>query len=75
MELNIAIVDDMKTDAVKLENFIRSYFFDNAHVLGRIDIYSSGEEMLKNFKPDLIHLVFMDIVMNEINGIDTAKQL
>lgn len=75
MELNIAIVDDTLPDIVRLENFVRSWFDESEHKLGGIASYSNGEEMLKSFEPKMFHVVFMDIIMSNIDGIQTARQL
>lgn len=42
-----------------------------------IVLYSSGEELLKELEEaeQLPHLVFLDILMGEINGIDTARKI
>lgn len=42
-----------------------------------IVLFSSGEELLREFEQmeQLPHLVFLDIMMGEINGIDTARQI
>ena len=79
MELNIAIVDDTLSDSVRLKSFIQSWFSENyapnSLQLGRVECYSSGEECLKNFEPRMLNIVFMDILMDKINGVETAKQL
>ncbi|MBQ7155202.1 MAG: response regulator transcription factor [Synergistaceae bacterium] len=75
MELNIAIVDDTLSDVVRLKNFIRNWSYGGACELGIIHSYASGEEMLKDFAPKVFQIVFMDIVMDKLNGIETARQL
>ena len=75
MDLNIAIVDDALSDVVRLENFVRNYFYRSEHKLAGISSYASGEDMLRNFEPKMFHIVFMDIIMGNINGVQTAQQL
>ena len=75
MELNIAVVDDTLSDVVRLKNFIRSWSYGSACELGIIKSYASGEEMLKDFAPKVFQIVFMDIIMDKLNGIETARQL
>ena len=74
-ELNIAIVDDTLSDIVRLESFIRSWLYGKEYKLGKIISYSNGEEMLKSFEPKMFHMVFMDIIMDNINGVQTAREL
>ncbi|MBQ4431293.1 MAG: response regulator transcription factor [Synergistaceae bacterium] len=75
MDLNIAVVDDTLPDIVRLENFVRSWFYGREHKLAGIASYANGEEMLKGFEPGMFQIVFMDIIMESINGIQTARQL
>ena len=75
MELNIAVVDDTLSDVVRLKNFIRNWSCGCACEVGIIQSYASGEEMLKDFVPKVFQIVFMDIIMNNLNGIETARQL
>ena len=75
MDLNIAIVDDTLSDIVRLENFVRGWFYGSEHKLAGISLYANGEEMLRNFEPKKFHIVFMDIIIGDINGVETAKQL
>lgn len=75
MELNIAIVDDTLSDIMRLENFVRNWFYGSEHKLAGISSYANGEEMLRNFEPKMFHIVFMDIIMEDINGVETAQQL
>ena len=75
MELNIAVVDDTSSDILRLKNFIHNWAYGSVHELGIIQYYTSGEEMLKDFSPKMFHIVFMDIIMRDINGVETAQQL
>ena len=75
MELNVAIVDDTLSDVLRLKNFIHNWAYGSVHELGIIQSYTSGEAMLKDFMPKLFHIVFMDIIMGEMNGVETAYQL
>ena len=75
MKLNIAIVDDLLSDSLRLKSFIQGYFHNSEHDLNNLISYSSGEELLKDFEPEKFHVVFMDIIMNKINGVQTARQL
>ena len=75
MELNIAVVDDTFSDVVRLQNIIRNWSYGSACELGVIQTYANGEEILKDFTPKVFQIVFMDIIMDKLNGIETARQL
>lgn len=73
--MNIAIVDDNMTDSARLRSFIRNWFGAGKHSLSSVLTYSSGEDMLRNFVPGTLQIVFMDILMGDLNGIETARKL
>ena len=75
MKLNIAVVDDILCEILKLENFIKNYFRESTHELGLLNSFTSGEELLKDFEPKKFHIVFTDIIMKDVNGIETARLL
>jgi len=71
--MNIIICDD---DILFLERFRERLesFLTERQILYKIDMLSSGEELLEHdiLKTDLI---FLDIEMGEINGLETARVL
>lgn len=71
--LKIAICDDMQSERNLIISFLSEYFDINGMV-AQIDEYSSGESFL-NSNVSLYDLVFMDIFMDGINGMETAKRL
>ncbi len=69
--LNICICDD----EIKYINEIKSILIDTIINYDYIiDTYLSGEELLSSCKKN-IDILFIDIEMKEINGIDTVKEL
>ena len=72
--LNIAIVDDSQRDAEKLQRIAGKWFSEN-HGGTEIKIFNDGSEILKNFEAGKFNIVFMDIIMNTITGIETAECL
>lgn len=70
--MNIAICDDDKDFRDFLENSLRNYF-NEKNILLNIFQFSSGEELLK--EELLFDLVFLDVEMENINGIETGKEL
>ena len=75
MELRIAIVDDLLMDRDRLEKQIRVWAVKQKHTITELKKYTKGEEILQEYEPGKFSLVFMDIVMGELNGIETAAKL
>lgn len=67
--MRVAIVDDLRADGVALYGLLTA----RLPSLTYVDVYDSGERFLDStVKYDL---VFLDIVMAEMNGIETARRL
>ena len=75
MRLNIAVVDDTRLDSEKLSRSIHRWFTENAGNPQTVTCFRDGESLLKAFKPDKFQMVFMDILMNNLNGIQAAQKL
>ena len=78
MEINIAVVDDRRHDTEKLQKAIHKWFSENHyhdHTLKNITCFSNGEAVLRDFMPGKFNIVFMDIIMDGMNGIETSKKL
>ena len=71
--IKIAICDDLDSERTLLLNYLTEYL-DINDILADIDQYSSGEGFL-NSDYKSYNLIFMDIFMSGINGMETAKKL
>lgn len=71
--IKIAICDDLNSERTLLLNYLTEYL-DINNILADIDQYSSGEGFL-NSDYKSYNLIFMDIFMSGINGMETAKKL
>ena len=67
-----ALIDDTSTDREKLHSILTEYA---AHHSGEMILhcFSSGEDFLKNYRPCQYAAVFLDIYMEGMTGLDTAK--
>ena len=72
---NIAVVDDRRRDSEKLQQSIHKWFADNHEAQRSVSCFNDGLSLLRIFEPEKFHIVFMDIVMDKISGIDTARRL
>ena len=72
-QMKIAVCDDNDRDRAGICSLINTYLdLHNLHI--KIDQFSSGEAFLAG-EPGNYGLVFMDITMKGINGIDTIRRL
>ena len=81
--MKIAIVDDRAEDRAALEECIRAWYEekkssggpageDASCVIGHFD---SAEDFLPAFRKDGCDIAFLDIIMDEMNGIELAKKM
>ena len=72
--MNIALVDDDAADRVRLEEILKEY--DSLHQLDmRLEQFSGGEELLRGYAPFRYTVIFLDIYMDGISGIDAARKI
>ena len=72
--MKIAVVDDLKEDRNLLLDLLRQ-FFDRYDFKTEYDEFCCAVDFLKTLKPDAYDLVFLDIFMEGMNGMDAARIL
>lgn len=72
--MRIAVVDDFQKDRDGLALWIEEYIKEKK-VNGELFGYPGGEEFLKDFSSGRFQVVFLDIYMNGMNGMETAKRI
>lgn len=75
MALRIAITDDLNSEREKLSSAIVAPFEKVGLEIGNIDEYTSGEALLKQFSAGKYDLLFLDIYMGGMSGVETAKRI
>lgn len=70
--MNIAIIEDSKQELEHISDLIQTYF-SKRHIFRTIDTYSDGESFVEHWKSKSYDLIFMDIMMNGLSGIDVAR--
>ena len=72
--LNIALCDDLMQDRVKLQKDIAAYFADKAEKAD-VTAFESGDELLAAIEKKSFHIVFLDVYMEGISGVETSQRL
>lgn len=73
--MKIAITDDIYEDADRIRHAVQEYADINNIMLSEVKIFTGGEELLSEFAAGSFDVIFLDIYMNGINGIDTARRI
>lgn len=75
-KMRIAIVDDLTDDLKALECDITRWAQENRIALAPPPaLFDSGEAFLEKFQKGLYDIIFLDIYMNGITGMDTARHI
>ena len=72
--LKIAICDDLKTDTNLIFQLLAQYEAENT-IRFQIDTFSDGQAFMKAFQKDLYDIIFLDIYIDDILGIDVAREI
>ena len=75
MDLHIAVVDDFPPDQERIGECIDRYFSDRRNQTVRVGRFSNAEGFLKAYRKGEYQLMFLDIVMGEMNGLDLAERI
>ncbi|PHV72213.1 hypothetical protein CS063_01690 [Sporanaerobium hydrogeniformans] len=76
--MEIAIVDDLKEERILIKNLADKYFKERKErydVTPHFEEFKNGEDFLKSYAPGKYQLVFLDIYMDKLTGIDVAKRI
>nr|WP_294524814.1 LytTR family DNA-binding domain-containing protein [uncultured Blautia sp.] len=72
--MNIALIDDMPQALTHTQELIRQ-FASSCNMDFSITCYSSSEELLADFTPHKYSILFIDIYMDGLTGIEAAQQI
>lgn len=74
-ELWIAVCDDLEEERLSLIRMIRNWGKSRGRTV-RITPFSSGDELLDACqRPGIYHILFLDVFMPGLTGVDTARRL
>ena len=74
--MKIAVIDDSAQDLSAEIDYLTTYISNNYHGLSdnlKINGFQSAADFLNSFECNKFDLIILDIVMEEMNGIDVAK--
>lgn len=72
--MNIAVIDDDKKSAQQIKTMLKSFAEEKLFWLD-IKLFHSGEDFMAAFEPNGFNIIFMDIYMDKMSGIETAKAI
>ncbi|MBQ7487308.1 MAG: response regulator transcription factor [Clostridia bacterium] len=72
--MNIAIVEDLQEDRQHLEALLRNYAAINGLDM-EFQHFISAEELLRNYRPMRYSIIFMDIYLGGMTGIEAAEEI
>ena len=72
--MNIALVEDLENEQMRISSIIKEYASAN-HINIELSIFNNAESFLESYRPLKYTLIFMDIYMDEMTGIDAARKI
>ena len=72
--MNIALVDDMPDELHNMELILKDYAA-HSNVDLSLSSYLNAEELLADYRPLLYTVIFLDIYMDGMSGIEAARQI
>ncbi|MDY4948674.1 MAG: LytTR family DNA-binding domain-containing protein [Clostridium cadaveris] len=72
--MRIVICDDLKEDREHLSSALKEYFFENDMSM-ELDAFDSGEAFLEKADSKNYDLIFLDIYMKSLTGVDVARKI
>lgn len=72
--MNIAICEDLEQDAQRLSDLLTRYREKN-NLEFEVTVFSSGDELMLGYEPGRFQILIMDIYMDGLNGMETAKEI
>jgi len=73
--MKIALVDNEPKEIEHLSQMLTEEFNNLNMKISVLDFFKSGEEFLKKWHTGIYDIVFLDIFMNELSGVDVAQKI
>lgn len=72
--IKVAMCEDSKTDREILQKIIE-YLMKERGLTFQIDVYESGDSLIKGYSNHPCDLIFLDIIMEGTDGIETGRRI
>ena len=72
--INIAVVDDLPQDRNKMQSLLLQYA-RKQNLNWQVTLFADGKDFLDSLSQNTYAIVFLDIVMEGIDGIETARRM
>lgn len=72
--ITIAICDDIEHERCRVESFVKEYM-DDQQLKVQCFVYDSGEALCKELHEIKFDIIFLDIYMDQMTGLDVARQI
>lgn len=72
--MKIAVCDDNTKDRHRIYNYIENYCTTNGFLV-ELFAYSDAESLLEAYFEEKFNIIFMDIIMGNMTGIDAARRI
>lgn len=72
--MNIAICEDLERDARQLAELLARYRERNG-VEFDVTTFRNGDELMRGYEPGRFQILFLDIYMDGVNGMEAAKRI
>ena len=73
--MKIAVVDDLLYEAESLHDILSAELEKKGLTDYHISLFSSGEEFLADYSAGTYDLIFLDIFMDKLSGVDVARHI
>ena len=72
--MNIAVVDGRPEDLAETSETLKAYAGRNSLCFD-LSTFPDGASLLENYRPNRFRIIFLDIFMNGLSGIETARRI
>lgn len=72
--MKIAVCDDLKKDRLRLAELLEKYSKNHKKTY-TVDFFNNGNALLQDFTKNKYDIIFLDIYMSGISGIETARKI
>lgn len=72
--ISVAICDDLKEERVSLAQMVQ-HVLQKREIQPEVKLFSSGDELAHTYVPGQFHMIFLDIYMPDVSGVEVARAI